>query len=95
VIAALVVLGLVSLAVVALIAWPLVARPAAAEPAAPGDDERRQIEEDLERSLAAIGEIAQDHRAGNLSDEDFAALDRDERARAVELMRRRDALPPR
>jgi hypothetical protein len=33
-----------------------------------------------------------DHRAGNLSDADFADLDREERARAVELMRRRDAL---
>jgi hypothetical protein len=33
-----------------------------------------------------------DHRAGNLSPEDFAALDRAERARAVELMRRRDRL---
>ncbi len=93
-IAAVVVLGLVSLAVVAFIAWPLVARPATAEPPAPADDERRQIAEDLERSLAAIREITQDHRAGHLSDEDFAALDRDERARAVELMRRRDALPP-
>jgi hypothetical protein len=95
VIAALVVLALVSLAVVAFVAWPLVARPEAGEAAAPGDEERRQIDEDLERSLAAIREIAQDHRAGHLSDEDFAALDRDERARAVELMRRRDALPPR
>ena len=93
-IAAVVVLGLVSLAVVAFVAWPLVARPAGAEPPAAGDDERRQIAEDLERSLAAIREITQDHRAGHLSDEDFAALDRDERARAVELMRRRDALPP-
>jgi len=33
-----------------------------------------------------------DHRAGNLSDEDFAELDAAERARAVELMRRADEL---
>ena len=45
------------------------------------------VEEDLERSLAAIREIEMDHRAGNLSDEDFAELDRAERVRAVELMR--------
>jgi hypothetical protein len=94
VIAAVIVLGLASLAVIAMIAWPLVVRPHPAAPAPGGDEERRQVEEDLERSLAAIREIAQDHRAGHLSDEDFAALDRDERARAVELMRRRDALPP-
>ena len=43
-------------------------------------------------SLEAIREIEMDHRAGNLSDEDFAALDTAERARAVELMRRADAL---
>jgi hypothetical protein len=80
--------------VIAMIAWPLVVRPHLAAPAPGGDEERRQVEEELERSLAAIREIAQDHRAGHLSDEDFAALDRDERAPAVELMRRRDALPP-
>jgi hypothetical protein len=50
------------------------------------------VEEDLHRSLEAIREIEMDHRAGNLSDEDFAQLDRAERARAVELMRRRDEL---
>ncbi|MDX6554130.1 MAG: hypothetical protein QOD86_325 [Miltoncostaeaceae bacterium] len=93
-IAAVVVLGLASLLVIAMIAWPLIMRPHLAESVPAGDDERRQVEEDLERSLAAIREITQDHRVGHLSDEDFAALDRDERARAVELMRRRDALPP-
>ncbi len=82
-------------AVVALVAWPLLARPA--PPGADGvpvgeDDGRRQVDEDLERSLAAIREIEFDHRAGNLSDEDFAELDRAERARAVELLRRRDEL---
>ena len=33
-----------------------------------------------------------DHRAGNLSDDDFAALDAAERARAVELMHRADEI---
>jgi hypothetical protein len=84
--------AVISVALVALIAWPLVAR-AGADPA-PADqlDDRRAVEEELQRSLDSIREIEMDHRAGNLSDEDFAALDRDERARAVELMRRRDAL---
>ena len=90
--AALLVVGLASLAAVVAIAWPLVARAPATDPAEPLDDDRREVEEELERALAAIREIAQDHRAGHLSDEDFAALDRDERARAVELMRRRDQL---
>ena len=54
--------------------------------------ERAAIDEDLQRSLEAIREIEMDHRAGNLSAEDFAALDAAERARAVELMRRSDAI---
>lgn len=82
----------VALVVVAILAWPLLTRPAEDAPADPHDEARRAVEEDLERSLSAIREIEMDHRAGNLSDEDFAALDRAERARAVELLRRRDEL---
>ena len=86
-----VLIAAVALVVVAAVAWPLLAR-------APGDAARRsggraragRSQEDLDRSLEAIREIEMDHRAGNLSEEDFAALDRAERARAVELMRRRD-----
>ncbi len=86
------ILAAVALIVVAALAWPHVVRrdePARADPAS---DAHRAVEEDLERSLAAIREIEMDHRAGNLSDEDFAELDRAERARAVELLRRRDEL---
>jgi hypothetical protein len=82
----------VALVVVAALAWPLVARRDEGARADAGTDARRSLEEDLERSLAAIREIEMDHRAGNLSDDDFAELDRAERARAVELMRRRDEL---
>jgi len=74
------------------VAWPLLARGPGTPPADPDAERRRAIQEDLDRSLEAIREIEMDHRAGNLSDEDFAALDRAERARAVELMRRRDQL---
>jgi hypothetical protein len=87
-----VLVSVVCLALVLAVAWPLV-RGAGAEPApSPGDRRRQAVEEELARSFEAIREIEADHRAGNLSDEDFAELDRDERARAVELMRRRDAL---
>ena len=86
-----VLIALISVLLVALIAWPLLRGAPGEQPAAQGDD-LRAVEEELQRSLDAIREIEMDHRAGNLSDEDFAALDRDERARAVELMRRRDAL---
>jgi len=84
-------IALLSVLLVALVAWPLITRAATPVPEG-GDDDRRAVEEELERSLDAIREIEMDHRSGNLSDEDFQALDREERARAVELMRRRDAM---
>ncbi len=56
------------------------------------DGRRRDLRETLDRSLAALKEIEFDHRSGHLSDEDFAALDAAERARAVELMRRLDEI---
>lgn len=87
-----VIIAVISVALVALIAWPLVARAGSGPAPAEQMDDRMAIEEELQRSLDSIREIEMDHRSGNLSDEDFAALDRDERARAVELMRRRDAL---
>jgi hypothetical protein len=80
-----------SVLLVALVAWPLLTR--SGEPMDAGEmDDRLAVDEELRQSLDAIREIDMDHRAGNLSDEDFTALDRDERARAVELMRRRDAM---
>lgn len=47
--------------------------------------------EALDRSLDAIREIEFDHATGHLSDDDFAQLDAEERARALAIMRRRDA----
>ena len=82
----------VALVVVAALAWPLLARRDDDAPVDAAADATRAIEEDLERSLAAIREIEMDHRAGNLSDEDFAELDRAERAGAVELLRLADDL---
>ena len=77
-----------ALVAVAVIGWPLVTHRADQPVEDPGLEARRAIDEDIERSLDAIREIDMDHRAGNLSDADFAALDGAERARAVELMRR-------
>ena len=83
-----------ALALVVVVAWPLVTHRPEDPPDDPVADARRAVDEDLQRSLEAIREIDMDHRAGNLSDEDFAALDGAERARAVELMRRADELTP-
>ena len=84
-------IAILSVALVALIAWPLVSGRVPTEPDVAGQA-LQGAEDELARSLDAIREIDMDHRAGNLSDADFADLDREERARAVELMRRRDAL---
>ena len=86
-----VLLALLVLALVALVAWPLLRpRPPAAEEDTP--EALRWVEEELERSLTAIEELDFDHRTGAVSDADHAALDAAERARAVELMKRRDHL---
>lgn len=85
------IIALVSVLLVALVAWPLLRTAPEVQPAGRGDDVRA-VEEELQRSLDAIREIEMDHREGNLSDEDFAELDRHERARAVELMHRRDSM---
>lgn len=85
-------LAVATLVLVLVVAWPLVRGAGDVSDAAPAQRALEGVDEELARSLAAIREIELDHRAGNLSDEDFAELDRDERARAVELMRRRDAL---
>ena len=75
-----------------LVAWPLLRAPGTEVAADPRADDRREVQEELDRSLAAINEMEFDRRAGNLSDEDHAKLDAEERARAVELLRRRDEL---
>jgi hypothetical protein len=82
----------VALLLIAAVGWPLI-RPAVGESSAPPpDEERARLEEDVERSLAAIREIEFDHRAGHLSDADFATLDGAERARTADLLRRLDRL---
>lgn len=86
------IVAIAALVLVAVVAWPLVRADPDAPAPGPDADARRDVDEQLGRSLEAIREIEMDHRAGNLSDEDFAALDAAERAHAVELMRRADAL---
>lgn len=92
--AALIVLAIATLVIVAAAAIPLLSSGVGASGAG-DEEERRRVQEDLDRSLAAIREIEHDHAAGNLSDEDFETLDRTERARAVELIKRRDSLAER
>jgi hypothetical protein len=88
-VAAGILVALLALAAVAVIVWPLLGRHAA--PSEPVEEHTAGgLGEEIERSLHAIREIDFDHRAGNLSDEDFAELDAAERAHAAELLRLRD-----
>ena len=89
--AALIVLAVAALVIVAAMLIPLLATGRQGDTQTPAEA-RRAVQEDLERSLKAIQEIEHDRAAGHLSDADFEELDRVERARAVELMRRRDAI---
>ncbi|MSO44828.1 MAG: hypothetical protein EXQ74_05950 [Thermoleophilia bacterium] len=86
-------IAILSVGLVALVAWPLIVRSPA--PTSAWSDDRRAVEDDLWQALDAIREVEMDHRAGNLSHEDFATLDRDGRAHAVGLIRRRDEMTER
>ncbi len=88
--AALIVLAIAALIIVAAALWPLLRDRTDVVGADRFQDERHRVQEDLERSLTAIGEIEHDHAAGNLSDDDYRELDAAERARAIALIRERD-----
>jgi tetratricopeptide (TPR) repeat protein len=73
--------------------WPLLARrPAPA--AAPVDDTRGVLEGEKVLALQALRELAWDHQAGLLSDDDHAELTARYEARATAILRRLDALGP-
>jgi tetratricopeptide (TPR) repeat protein len=73
--------------------WPLLARRAA--PAAtPADDARGVLEGEKVLALQALRELAWDHQAGLLSDDDHAELTARYEARATAILRRLDALGP-
>ncbi len=84
-------IALIAFAVVAAVSWPLIQPRREEGGATPSDLPAVALQDAIDRSLRAIREIEFDHRAGNLSDEDFVALDRAERQRAAELLRRRES----
>lgn len=83
---------LVAFAVVAGIAWPMLHGrvDGAAETLPAGGDP--ELQDEIDRSLRAIREIEFDHAAGNIDEADFSELVGVERARAADLLRRRDGL---
>lgn len=88
----------VLLAAVWAAVWPLFAGGGA--PRSDADVERRELEVEKSRLLQEIHELELDYDTGKLSDEDRSAIEARLKGRAVEIMRRIDALsqpanPPR
>lgn len=84
-----VVIAVVAFAVVAVVAWPVIHGVDVPPPDVAVDPAWVVLEDEIATSLRAIREIRDDHAAGNLSDDDFATLERAERANAARLLRRR------
>ena len=70
--------------------WPLFSSPPA--PPADADVERRDLEAEKARLLQELHELELDYATGKLSEEDHAAIESRLKARAVDVMRRLDAL---
>ena len=84
---------LVFVVAASVIVWPVLRGESVPEPEeSAAGQERKRVEGDLQRTLESIKEIEFDHASGHLSDEDFSTLDADERAKAIELLRERDAI---
>ncbi len=83
---------------VVFVARPFLRDPEAAAGALaePGPEERRRLalEEERDRSLAALKELEFDHRTGKVSDEDYRELVGDLRRAAAEALRALEPEPP-
>ncbi len=73
--------------------WPLLRRRDLAE-AHPLDQTRAELEAEKVLALRALRELTLDHQAGHLADEDYAELRARYEARASEILKRLDSLPP-
>ena len=83
----------VLLAAVWVAVWPLFAERRASPLDA--DIERQELEAEKGRLLQEIHELELDFATGKLSDEDHAAIDARLKGRAIEVMKRLDALTSR
>ncbi len=80
------------LAAVWVAVWPLFARGETQRSDA--DVERQELEAEKARLVQEIHELELDYETGKLSDEDRSAIEARLKGRAVEVMRRIDALSP-
>ena len=78
----------------AIVLWPLLrgAAGGTAAPQAATPDRRLELAEEKASTYRALNELAFDHEAGSLSDDDFHALRDRYEARAADLLTKLDAL---
>jgi len=82
-------------AVLVFVGYPLVhpGAPDAVEPAAlPLLGQRERLLAERERALTTLQELEFEHNIGNLSDEDYAALQAPQRRKAVAILRELDSI---
>lgn len=87
-------LAVVAVAAVLYVALPLLREPTRTdlvETASPGQRARLRLREERDAALEALKELEFDHRTGAISDEDYAGLVGEYRARAAEALRALDA----
>jgi tetratricopeptide (TPR) repeat protein len=88
-------IALVTLPSLALVLWPLMRRTESGDGAGAPAGEGASVEllEDKAAVYRALEELAFDHEAGHLSDDDYAALRQRYEVRAAEILTALDALP--
>jgi hypothetical protein len=88
---------LLAVACVLLVARPFLRDPAPADDRldgpGPREQERIELAEERDRTLAALKELEFDHRTGKVSDEDYRALVGPLRRQAAEALRALDPEP--
>jgi len=84
----------IALPTLAIVLWPLLRGGAGRTPAssAAAPDRRLELTEEKDATYRALKELAFDHEAGSLSDDDFQALRDRYESRAADLLTRLDAL---
>jgi hypothetical protein len=92
-VAALVIGAVLAVAAVWFVARPFLSRGEDSPPAEP-PPERLALEEERDRSLAALKELEFDHRTGKISDEDYRGMVGELRQRAAEALKSLDAGTP-
>lgn len=86
---------LIGLPALAFALWPLFGRRAGARGLLPlPPDRRQQLEEEKRAALAALRELAFEHEAGHISDDDYAGLRARYEAEAAQVLTELDRLGP-